>query len=147
MPVDLWSFVSKVYPKIEAAGMRGERSVDLQEALGEGHNVAVKIIAIDSRPLQNSRKLEAKNFSFNVNFWRDNGKPWYRVDTEHYDETGNKVLHFHLEVDSQKFSEHKTVPEDKTVGELVSYAFEEAKRYLESKKEVIGEGKDFGGFA
>jgi hypothetical protein len=147
MPVDLWSFESKVYPKIEAAGMRGERSVDLQEALGEGHNVAVKIIAID-KPLQNSRKLEAKNFSFNVNFWRDDKGPWYRVDTEHYDrETGKKMLHFHLEVDSQKFSDHKALPEDKTIGELVSYAFEEAKRYLESKKEVIAEGKDSGGFA
>jgi len=148
MPVDLWSFESRLYPSIDAAGMRGEKSVNLREALGEGHNVAVKIMAVDNEPLQNSRKVEAKNFSFNVNFWKDKEKPWYRIDTEHYDrDTNKKVLHFHLEAEGQKFSDHVPLPEEKTISELVSYAFEEAKKYLKSKKEVIIRGKGFAGFA
>jgi hypothetical protein len=56
MGVDLWSFENKVYPKIDAAGMREEKSVNLKEALGNGHSVAVKIRVIDNKPLQNSKR-------------------------------------------------------------------------------------------
>ncbi len=142
--VDLWSFESQVYPRIDAAGMRAKQKVEEKFILGEGNMVDVKIQTLDGKPLSNSRKVEVKNLLFSINFrslHERQWKQWFRVDSEY------KYLHFHLETPTQKFSEHIELSEDETIGELVSYAFEEAKKYLQSKGVRVSEGEGFGGFA
>lgn len=148
MPVDLWSFESKVYPKIDASGMDGKSHLKLKFELGERNWVEVNTRALDRQPLANGRKVRAQDFNFSTNFWVQDGRPWYRVDTEYFDrETNMKMLHFHVERGDQRFDEHIRFPEDKTLSQLVSYAFEEARKFLADKKVEISAGKDFGGFA
>jgi hypothetical protein len=141
MPVNLWSFESGIYPTIDAAGMRGEDCVEMKKlALGEENYVAVKIQTLDDKTLSNQRRVEAKNLLFRVNFWKESAQPWYRVDTD------NGFLHFHLEAGNQTIKSHVALPEDKTMGELVSFAFEEARKFLNSKSVPIVDGESFGGF-
>lgn len=142
MPVNLWSFESEIYPCIDAAGVRGEDCVERKKlALGEGNYVAVKIQTLDEKPLGNIRRVESKNLLFRVNFWKEKGEPWYRVDTD------NGFLHFHLEEGNQTIRDHIALPEDKTVAELVSFAFEVARKFLKSKSVSLANGRDFSGFA
>ena len=148
MPVDLRSFESQVYPKIDAEGMRGKHHLEMKFELGERNEVEVKIRALDAQPLTNERKVKAEDFNFSANFWVEGSTPWYRIDTEYFDrDTNRKMLHFHLESEEQSFSEHVPLPEDKPLSELVSYAFEEARKFLAAKNVEISAGKGFCGFA
>jgi hypothetical protein len=60
-------------------------------------------------------------------------------------DTDNGFLHFHLEAANQTIRDHIALPEDKTVAELVSFAFEEARKFLDSKNIPIVDGESFGG--
>jgi hypothetical protein len=142
MPVDLWSLESRLYAKIDAAGIRQE-CLKVKERLGETYNVAITVETRDEKPLENSRIVRAKDLTFRVNFWKDGERdPFLRVDTD------NKFLHFHLSWNGEVVDDHTPLPEGKlSVSQLISNAFEATRVFLSAKNVEISKGDDFGGFA
>jgi hypothetical protein len=139
MVIDIWGFESTLYPLIDVDKFRRCCKLDKKFDIGDGQKIQVKIINHNKEPLDLRKSFDIENSKISINFWK-NKKPWFRIDNDVPLEidtfSGNykgNFLHFHLETPNQKFEEHVPIPSLINLAELISLAFENARKILLQK--------------
>ena len=142
--IDFWTVESKIYPKLDAMGMRGETSFSKNNFnLGANQKLAITISSKNGSPLGLHREFNSEDIDFKIDF-RSGNSNWFRVDNQLHN-----YLHFHLQSGTQPFELRTPLPEKVTISGLVSYSFDKAEKIVKWKfpEFKIGCGSGFVGFA
>lgn len=136
MTVDIWSNESRIYPKIDAEGMRGGDVVIEKFDLGDGFIVDVKIQKYADSDFMIENSIPIKGLKISLNFRKGN-EIILRADNDH------GGLHIH-----PTGSEDYRIPIQDSIrlSQFISDVFEESKKRI-SKSSTIVPGKGFVGFA
>lgn len=134
--IDIWSHESKIYPKIDAEGMRGGNVIIEKFKLGDDIMVDVIIKKYKEVKLSIKNSMPIRGLKVSLNF-RKGDRIFLRADNDH------DGLHIHPT--GQK-DYKKSVSEDTRLSQFISDIFEESRKIIQSKfsKQVVN-GKGFVG--
>jgi len=143
--VDFWTVESKIYPKLDAMGMRGETSFKENNLdLGANQKLSIAITSKNGSPVELHQQFKTSDIDFKM-YFRSGNSNWFGVDNQ----ANHGVLHMHFESGAQIWDDRIILQENVEVSQLISDVFDKAQNIVKWKFPafVIGCGSGFVGFA
>ena len=143
--VTLWTVESKIYPKLDAMGMRGETSFKENNFnLGAHQKLSVSISSKNGSPVGLHQQFNTSDIDFKM-YFRSGNSNWFGVDNQ----SNHGVLHMHFVSGAQTWDDRIELTENIAVSQLISDVFVKAENIIKWKFPdfTIGCGSGFVGCA
>jgi hypothetical protein len=115
----------KIYAKLDAMLMKGEKHYDEKFSLSEGCRFNVSISSKTGSPIFPQSQFNSSGIDISLNFGSGTGN-FFRADNQ----ANHKFLHLHLVSGLQTIDDRIPFPENGTVYQIISDVFEKAKEVI-----------------